>query len=102
MRLDRLERHRRGAAHANGRGQDSGDGGDGPARPARPRGGDDEPPRCRSGVVELEVTSTDGFSAGAAFVGVLTARASGAFDRLPDLDADELTSLLLELLPPRH
>ncbi|MEU7872584.1 TetR family transcriptional regulator [Dactylosporangium sp. NPDC049140] len=38
----------------------------------------------------------------AAFVGVLTARASGAFDRMPDLDADELTSLLLELLPPRH
>jgi AcrR family transcriptional regulator len=37
----------------------------------------------------------------AAFIGVLTARASGAFDRLPDLDADELTSLLLELLPPR-
>jgi hypothetical protein len=27
----------------------------------------------------------------AAFVGVLTARASGAFDRMPDLDADELT-----------
>lgn len=35
----------------------------------------------------------------AAFIGVLTARASGAFDRLPDLDADDLTALLLELLP---
>ncbi|GAB3843422.1 hypothetical protein ACFPIJ_52270 [Dactylosporangium cerinum] len=30
-----------------------------------------------------------------AFIGVLTARASGAFDRLPDLDADDLTSLRL-------
>lgn len=38
----------------------------------------------------------------AAFIGVLTARASGAFDRLPELDADDLTSLLLELLSPRH
>ncbi|SCF09287.1 transcriptional regulator, TetR family [Micromonospora purpureochromogenes] len=38
----------------------------------------------------------------AAFIGVLTARASGAFDRLPDLSADDLTSLLLELLPPQH
>jgi AcrR family transcriptional regulator len=34
----------------------------------------------------------------AAFIGVLTARASGAFDRLPHLDTDELTALLLELL----
>jgi AcrR family transcriptional regulator len=38
----------------------------------------------------------------AAFIGVLTARASGAFDRLPELDADELTALLLELLAPRR
>jgi AcrR family transcriptional regulator len=38
----------------------------------------------------------------AAFIGVLTARASGAFDRLPGLDADELTALLLELLARRR
>jgi AcrR family transcriptional regulator len=36
----------------------------------------------------------------AAFVGVITARASGAFDLLPGLDADELTALLLEMLAP--
>jgi hypothetical protein len=38
----------------------------------------------------------------AAFIGILTARASGAFDRLPDLGTDELTKLLLELLSPRR
>jgi AcrR family transcriptional regulator len=38
----------------------------------------------------------------AAFIGVLTARAAGAFDKLPDLDADDLTDLLLELLTPHR
>jgi AcrR family transcriptional regulator len=38
----------------------------------------------------------------AAFIGVLTARASGAFDRLPHLGTDELAELLLDLLTPQR
>ncbi len=37
----------------------------------------------------------------AAFIGVITARGSGAFDRLPLLSAGDLTELLLEMLTPR-